>query len=224
MSNLFAVFGLGLAGIDPVGLFVLMAAMTAGLSRQKAIQFGLFVLLGTVFLGVSVSLLVGTSLSRLSGYVNNLSNNTWIVIDFALVLGLGGLGLYRLLVKSKKSNREDSQKTFKSIYVAAIFMIFTALTDATFLAVLALSAREDSIILSTIYTFLWTLISQSPLFFLVGAVVFNKHKNVIPKFTTFYDRYRLQFQKALSYFLIILAFIFVVDLYVYFTSGIWLIG
>ena len=223
MNNLAFIVGLGLAGIDPIGMMLLVTMQTAGLSKTKAYLYGGLVLFGTAILGFVLSSLLGRGLSDLASSINNFSNTVWVWIYLALILILTSWGIKRLSAKEQKEKEKD-QESSKGVYGAAAFMIFTALTDPTFLAVLALSGQVNHLLLSVLYNLLWVFISQAPLFLLLLAIMFNKHHVFIHKFNTYYKKYKQSINCTVTGLIFFSVFIFVADLIVYWFSGTWLLG
>ena len=223
MNNLAFIVSLGLAGIDPIGMMLLVTMQTAGLSKTKAYLYGGLVLFGTAILGFVLSSLLGRGLSDLASSINNFSNTVWVWIYLALILILTSWGIKRLSAKEQKEKEKD-QESSKGVYGAAAFMIFTALTDPTFLAVLALSGQVNHLLLSVLYNLLWVFISQAPLFLLLLAIMFNKHHVFIHKFNTYYKKYKQSINCTVTGLIFFSVFIFVADLIVYWFSGTWLLG
>lgn len=223
MNNLAFIVSLGLAGIDPVGMMLLITMQIAGLSKKKAFLYGGLVLFGTAILGCILSSLLGRGLSDLASSIDNFSNTVWVWIDLAFILILTVWGIKRLLVK-EQTEKESGQESSKDVYGAAAFMIFTALTDPTFLAVLALSGQVNHLLLSVLYNLLWVFISQAPLFLLLLAIVFNKHHVFIHKFNIYYKKYKQSINCTVTGLIFFSVFIFVADLIVYWFSGTWLLG
>ncbi|MFC3932977.1 hypothetical protein ACVR0S_08695 [Streptococcus dentapri] len=223
MNNLAFVISLGLAGIDPVGMMLLVTMQAAGLSKKKAYLYGGLVLFGTAVLGFILSSLLGRGLSDLASSIDNFSNTVWVWINLALILILTVWGMKRLSTEEQKEN-ESGQKNSRGVYAAAVFMMFTALTDPTFLAVLALSGQVNNLLLSILYNLLWVFISQAPLFLLLLAIVFNKHHVFIDKFNTYYKKYKKPINYAVTGLIFLAALVFVADLIVYWFSGAWLLG
>ena len=223
MNNLLFIVSLGFAGIDPVGMMLLITMQTAGLSKKKAFLYGGLVLFGTAILGFILSSLLGRGVSDLASSIDNFSNTVWVWINLALILILTVWGIKRLLAKEQKE-KEKGQKSSKGVYTAAAFMTFTALTDPTFLAVLALSGQVNHLFLSVLYNLLWVLISQAPLFLLLLAIVFNKHHIFIDKFNAYYEKYKRPINYAVTGLIFFSVFIFVANLIVYWFSGTWLLG
>lgn len=226
MNNLLVVLGLGLAGIDPVGMMILITAMTAKASKKQIYTYGILVLLGTTALGLTLSSLLGAGFaqigSHVEGAINSFSDTTWTWISFAIIAVLLLFAVKRL-VKKDVEEKEDS-KGGQGLLAGAVFMVFTAITDPTFIALMGLAGQVNNLALSILYSLLWTLVSQAPLFLLIGAVASGKHQIFIDKFSQMYSRYRAKIDTGITGLLFILAFVFLVDLLYFWMTGIWLLG
>ncbi|MGT2712179.1 hypothetical protein [Streptococcus oriscaviae] len=229
MANLVTVLGLGLAGIDPVGMLMLMAQLAAGGSKRQAVLFAGLVLFGTTLLGVALSTLLGSSLNKLSDFIgevgtaiNQLPDASWIWIDVALIALLIYWGIRRDNQKEIKENQ--SEKKITGIWAGVVFMVFTALTDPSFLAVLAISGHRNHFLLSLLYSTIWVLLSQAPLFLLTIAVIFNQHEKFVLEFNAFMDKYRPILNRGLTGLIYILAGVFTLDLALYLLAGSWLLA
>ena len=121
MNNLLFIVSLGFAGIDPVGMMLLITMQTAGLSKKKAFLYGGLVLFGTAILGFILSSLLGRGLSDLASSIDNFSNTVWVWINLALILILTAWGIKRLSAKEQKE-KEKGQKNSKGVYTAAAFV------------------------------------------------------------------------------------------------------
>ncbi|BAQ23605.1 uncharacterized protein SRT_03440 [Streptococcus troglodytae] len=214
MNNLLFVLGLGLAGIDPVGMILLIAMQAAGLSKKRVYLFGSLVLFGTVLLGFVLSIILGNGISNIAQALGQLPNIAWVWIYVVLIAALIAWGVKRLLTV-EELNSQSSQKSNKGIYAAAIFMIYTAIVDPTFLAVLALSGQVNNALLSLLCNLIWVLISQSPLFLLILAVMSNKHHLFIDKFNAFYDRCRQPIKCGITGLIFLSALVLLIDLSFY---------
>lgn len=223
MKDLAFVIGLALAGIDPVGMILLMTMQAVGLPLKKVYLFGGLILFGTALLGFSLSLILGNGISNLAQALGQLPDRVWVWIYLVLIAVLIAWGIKRLLAIEDLGN-QNSQKNSKGIYAAALFMISTAIMDPTFLAVLALSGQVNNTLLSLLYNLLWVLISQSPLFLLILAVMCNKHHVFIGKFNTFYKRYRQPIRCGITGMIFLSAIILITDLSSYCFLDSWLLG
>lgn len=221
MNNLLAVFGLGLAGIDPVGMMILITAMAAGLPKKQVYLYAALVFFGTALLGFALSAALGSSLSQLADSVNTISDTAWVYINLFLSLLLAGWGIRRVLAKEEK---EEDGKSGKGIYAAAAFMVFSALIDPTFIAVLALAGHSHNTAAALGYNFLWILLSQAPLFLLTASVSLNAHQKFISKFNSIYNRYKTRITHAITALIFLMALVFLIDLLYYLLGGIWLLG
>lgn len=228
MSNLPIVIGLGLAGIDPVGMLVLMGSLSTGLSKQKALLFGLLVLFGTSLTGTIFSELLGSTLRQLGNVLsksvtilNNVPDIGWVIFNLVVIIALIYWGLQR--DNKKHILEEKGQKSSKGLWFGAVFMIFTAVTDPSFLAVLALSGHKGNIILSFLYSFIWTILSQAPLFLLMVAILFNQHVRFVTKFNQMREKYQHLIHNFLTGLIYLIALVFVADLLSFLSTGQWLL-
>ncbi|HFI0424887.1 TPA: hypothetical protein ACGOWZ_001477 [Streptococcus suis] len=229
MANLVTVLGLGLAGIDPVGMLMLIAHLAAGGSKRQAILFAGLILSGTTLLGLILSTLLGSSLNKLSDLIgevgvaiNQLPDASWIWIDIVLIALLIYWGIRR--DNQKEYKEKQSEKKATSIWAGVVFMVFTAPTDPSFLAVLAISGHRNHFLLSLLYSTIWVLLSQAPLFLLTIAVIFNQHEKFVLEFTAFMDKYRPILNRGLTGLIYILAGVFTLDLALYLLAGSWLLA
>ncbi|HFI0120230.1 TPA: hypothetical protein ACGOWV_001073 [Streptococcus suis] len=229
MANLLTVLGLGLAGIDPVGMLMLIAHLAAGGSKRQAILFAGLILSGTTLLGLILSTLLGSSLNKLSDLIgevgaaiNQLPDASWIWIDIVLIALLIYWGIRR--DNQKEYKEKQSEKKATSIWAGVIFMIVSALTDPSFLAVLAISGYGNQLLLSLLYCTVWVLLSQAPLFLLTIAVIFNQHERFVLTFNAFVDKYRPKLHRGLTILIYVLAGVFTLDLALYLITGNWLLA
>lgn len=61
--------GLAIAGIDPAGAVIAIAALARGIAGRAVIGFAAVVVIGTTALGTALSLLVGQELAKSTGGV-----------------------------------------------------------------------------------------------------------------------------------------------------------
>ena len=57
-------FGLAIAGLDPAGALIALAALASGARRRTVVLYGAVVLLGTTALGAALSVLLGPELAE----------------------------------------------------------------------------------------------------------------------------------------------------------------
>lgn len=80
--------GLGLAGIAPVGMILLITMQAAGLSTKKVYLFGVMVLFETALLGFVSSVILGNGISNIAQTLGQLPNIAWVWIYVVLIAAL----------------------------------------------------------------------------------------------------------------------------------------
>ena len=214
--------GLGLAGIAPVGMILLNTMQASGLFTKKVYLFGGIVLFETALLGFVSSVILGNGISNIAQTLGQLPNIAWVWIYVVLIAALLAWGIKRLLTV-EKLNSQNSQKSRKSIYATAIFMIYTAIVEPTFLAVLALSGQVNNIPLSLLYKLIWVL-KPKPALLVDFGFMCNKHHLFIDKFNAFYDRYRQPIKCGITGLIFLSALVLLIDLSFYWLLDNWFSG
>lgn len=221
MDHFWLILGLGLAGIDPVGMLLLFSFLSQGLSRQKAILFGVGTLAGTTLLGAGLSLLLGNTLQHLANLLQTLPNVAWIWFNAVLVLALVVWGFYRL--HHPEHHEKKAEKTPKGMIPALGFMIVSPLLDPTFIGMMTVSSQHGLVMQPFLDAFLWTLISQSPLFLLTGAVMFGVHEKLVLAINGFRKKYHAVIHKLVTALIFLAASVFLADIVMYCVTGTWLL-
>ncbi|MGT2912089.1 hypothetical protein ACVR1I_10330 [Streptococcus cameli] len=102
------------------------------------------------------------------------------------------------------------------------FMLITALIDPTFIAVLALSGRQN-IVLAFFSNFIWGILSQLPLLLLALAILTNKHQKFTEKFNQFTAKNRQLTRQMMTGLFFLVSLILCSDLATNLITGSWLI-
>lgn len=221
MSHLWIIAGLGLAGIDPVGMLLLLRFLTQGLSRRRAVLFGAAALLGTALLGGVLSFLLGSTVQRLSDEISALPEGLWVWFNVALTVALLMWGVYRL--KHPEHHDRKADKTPRGMIPALLFLISTPLLDPTFVGMLAMASQHGAPWQPLADAFLWTLLSQSPLFLLTGAVMAGKHEKMVQLIDRFRTKNRNILHQTVTVLIFLSAAFFLADLIVHAATGIWMV-
>lgn len=197
---------LGLAGIDPLALMLLVVARASGMSRRGVVLFAVSVLLFTTLIGVSSDFLFSGLVKTVSIMLSRISDEVYLFSQILIALILGYWALKRIL--TAKSSREESNKEngftkflkYGAIFSGIIFS-FSALSDPSFLALIALSSNKH-ILISAGSFIVWTLVSQAPLFAFAISVIFK----VDDKFISWVEDFRRRNSRRISIILTILIF------------------
>lgn len=187
--NLFpTTFLLGLAGFDPTGAIVIISALAMGVSKKQIYLFAITTFLGTVITGVFSSFFVEKGVNYLSGLLNYIPDSIFMILEFVVSFLLLKWFVERVFFKSKKENKDEKKESFfvryikKGLFLVGLIFAVTALTDPSFIGLVTLSGHSTNISEIILANSVWILISQSPIFVLSIAVMFNKHEQTISYF------------------------------------------
>lgn len=180
---------LGIAGLDPLGVLIILASLSMKKNKYQITNFNLIVLLGTILLGLGYTTILSTIITKISPVFNRIPNFVYMYIEYIL-----GIFLLLLVIRRtyfKKSAKKDNyllSLLSKGLPVVAILFVFTSLTDPSFIALMTILSQHNNIFLTIIYTSIWLFISQLPSFILNITILFNKHELVIKKISKFLDK------------------------------------
>lgn len=182
MDVLAIAVGLGLAGVDVLGALTVLALLTAGASRKVIALFAGTVFFVTTAIGIILSLTLGGFVDELSRFASNLPDTAWVSIDLVVVCILWGWAARRWYRQSHNTPKIEKPKTnrwlrYGPLVIGGVFAL-SALTDPSFLAVIALAGHNGNILSIVFMHVLWVLVSQAPLFVLAIAVMSSKHERV----------------------------------------------
>ncbi|WP_057491750.1 hypothetical protein [Streptococcus orisasini] len=227
MANILIIVGLGFAGIDPVGMLLLLGGLAKGFDKKKALIFTLGVFLGTSLLGTVLSAIFGNRLSyvieNLLSSLFKLPDSLWVVIYIFTIFFLVILGLKRLRAIEKTAQDKAAKGGEKGLWGMIDIMIVTALIDPTFIAVLALSGRQH-LILAFMSNLIWVVLSQLPLFLLTLTILTNKHLAFTKWFNKLVAKHRQPVRNMVTGLVFLATFVLCSDLITYLITGTWLIN
>ncbi|MGT2948901.1 hypothetical protein [Streptococcus devriesei] len=227
MTNLLIIVGLGFAGIDPVGMLLLLGGLAKGFDKKKTLIYALGVFLGTSLLGTVLSAVFGNKLSyfieKLLSSLFKLPDSLWVVIYIFIIFFLVILGLKRLRAIEKIAQDKAAKGGKKGLWGMIGFMIMTALIDPTFIAVLALSGRQR-LVLAFMSNLIWVVLSQLPLFLLTFTILTNKHLIFTKWFDKLVAKHRQLVRNMVTGLVFLATFVLCSDLITYLITGTWLIN
>lgn len=215
-----ASLGLGLAGIDPAGALIAIAALAAGAKDRAVIAFGLVVLLGTALLGSVLSLVLGTELAQIDWLGLVPAGRAGAVLELVLGVGLLTWAIVRLTRRavSAPKPRRARAGTTGLIATGGLFAA-SAVLDPTFVAVTVLAGRAPSPAAVVVAQLLWVLVSQSPLLFLLVAIAVGGHQRAVDRFTRGWDRIKPGLGMTVTVALLLVGTTLVVDAAWWFATG-----
>ncbi len=167
MNVIALAFGLGMAGFDVFGAVLVVLLVASKLPKQRIAAFALIVLVGTVTAGVAASLLLGSSAELFAQALHRIPACVWVGAEGAASVGLLGWAVARLHrhIKSDKEPQESQDSRVlqwlrRSIMLGGIIYAASAFTDPSFLAVITIASREQSLLVVIMAHVVWLLVSQ----------------------------------------------------------------
>lgn len=225
---------LGFGGLDPVGAVLIMAALANGTKKKQVYLFSLMALLSTVVFGLIFSYGTSISLNYFINIMNHIPDMAYVFTGFLISIVCVAWFIRSTLLKGNKE-RVDDQKESKfmkfakrSMPLAGFIFGFWAMSDPTFWAVVALSAKEGNILLTTLCLTIWMLLGQIPLYTLVVSLIFNVYEKLIKIASRYLDKNnRRKKLSNVTRIIILLSILgigiyFFIDSLVYLLKGIWL--
>jgi hypothetical protein len=215
-----AAVGLGLAGLDPAGALIAVAALAAGARDRSVLAYGVVAILGTVLVGTVLSLGIGTELAQVDWLALLPVGRLAAIIEIALGVGLlvwAVVRLTRRTVHAPKPRRVRAG-TAGLISTGALFAL-SAVLDPTFVAVTVLAGRGPSPVAVVVAQLLWAVISQAPLVFLLVAIARGGHQAAVERFTRWWDRIKPALRWIVTIALLLIGITLVTDAIWWFATG-----
>lgn len=220
----FAVFGLGLAGLDPAGALLLGGALAAGATRRGAAVFGAIAVLGAAALGAACSLVLGVRADDLDIVAALPEGPGAAITEIVLAVLIGLWAVLRLRKRRPRPGKPRRTRPGTPVLMgAATAWTLAALLDPTFLAVVVLAARADSWVHVGFAHLLWSLVAQLPLVVLLVAVARRTHEPVVRWLARAWARVRPAVRQVVTAALLLVALLLLADGGLYLTTGSFLI-
>lgn len=228
MKALLLVLGLGLAGIDPWGLALLLAALAAGARKSHVIAFTLATFTGTVALGVVFSLSGKLIAGQFDALVPDLDDPMWAVVEIivaALIAYWVVLDLtQRSKAKATTQPKSPPRATVLEMVLSGLAFSSATVLDPTFFATAAIASQASALPPMIGLHAVWVLISQSPLFAFSLAFLFDAHQPLIDLAQPIWERVKRPVKRLFMIGLIIVAVGLTADAIVLFATGEYLIS
>lgn len=227
LQSIASAFGLGLAGIDPVGALLLLSAIGAKISRSKIAVFAMAVFLSTLFAGIFLSAVGAEVLDELSrSALFSDTSSVWAYVEILLALliidWLVRVHYMRNTPKKAKKPTRILHGSYGAFVVAGFVFALTSVIDPTFIAVVALAAKESSTTTVMMHS-VWILVSQVMFFGLAIAYWRGAHEPLVRWARSRWERHQALLKALLYITAVAAALFFVVDAGWYFITGKYLL-
>lgn len=227
LEAVLAAFGLGLAGIDPLGAGLLMTAIAANFTRSRIVLFCATVFLSAVIAGTILSVVGAGFIVSIKDLLPVPTSRVWLVVNLIIAAIILDWIVRRKLAEKKPKKKKLRKKLSSSYYaVIATGILFGAgsVLDPTFLASISLAAQSDGLPTIIVMHTVWIIVSQMMLFALFMAYLNSKHERVIAYGRMQYRKHKALLQNVL-YVAAFAAFLFLVsDTISYLLRGEYLIN
>ena len=217
---LVAALGLGLAGLDPAGALIAVAALSAGARDRAVALYGILVILGTAVFGSILSLSIGARLANVDWLALIPAGRAGAVLEIVLGAGLlawAALRLTRTTVRAPKPRRVRAGAW--GLVGTGLLFTLSAVLDPTFVALTVLAGRGADVAAVCVAQLLWALISQAPLVLLLVVMARGGHERAVGRFTSWWERARPVAKTLMTVALVLIGLVLVVDGVWWFVTG-----
>ena len=226
MKLLFSAVVLGITGFDPLGIPIIIGALSANADKKAITTFTLTVLFGSVISGTFMSVFLGNNISLLAIFFGLLPNYVWVVLNILLILGLSYWLIKRLTSSEnnkKKEVRTSSGWSQMDMFVTGLLFTLSAFPDPAFISLVVLCGHNGNLIVTIIAFTIWILISQFPIFLSNIAVINNCGEEFISKLETIKQKYGRLFERIINTAIVIIILVFIFNLMSFYFTKTWMI-
>lgn len=226
MEVILFALGLGLAGIDPLGLLLAMSARASGASRRQIVLLSIITLVGTVGVGTAIVWLLGDGVQAVASWFAGLPDTVWLWLEVIIILLLLIWAAKRVIVHLRPPRTEASASQLNRFIrygmtaVSVVFML-SMFADPTVLGLLTVAARHGQLLYAALGLAIWITLSQLPLFVFTIMMLCGADKAYIRWFTRFRSRYRRRISLAITAALGLIILVLLLDVGVFVLSGQW---
>lgn len=227
LEAVLAAFGLGIAGIDPLGAVILMTAIAANFSRSRIVLFCITVFLSGVLAGTVISVTGAGFIASIKDLIPVPTSSIWVLVNLTIAAIILVWVVRRKLAENKPKKEKVRKKlgsSFSGVVTTGFLFGAGSVLDPTFVANISLAAQTENLVTIVVMHTVWVIVSQIMLFGLFLAYLNGKHERVIAYSRLQYKKHKVLFQNIL-YVSVIGAFLFLVlDTLAYALTGNYLIN
>ncbi|GLQ16451.1 hypothetical protein [Maritalea porphyrae] len=181
MKSFLLVFTFGIAGIDPMGLTLLLAGIASGVKKRQVAAFGLATFFGTILLGVLFSLFGGQITDWIRPLVPQANDPSWAMAEIAVALLIGYWLFTHITARSRTHDNTEGRESGRpsSVFgmaVSGFAFSLSAVPDPAFLATAVIASQTSSLPKMIIMHSIWVLVSQILLFAFIAAYLLDAHE------------------------------------------------
>ena len=183
MAELFVTaLALGLAGIDPAGLLLALGSLAAGARERTVLIFTAIVVAGTALLGTVLTVTLGRQLREFDW--TSLFPPDWLgaTIEGLLAAALLTWAAVRVRLRRPEARPPRPAKrgrTGTALVWGGVLFAVSAPLDPTFVGLVVLAGRGQSVLATGLAHVTWIVVSQLPLVALGVAIIFRRHDRAV---------------------------------------------
>ena len=215
--------GLALAGLDPAGALIAVAALAAGSRPRLVLAFGGVVLLGTAALGACLSLTLGRRLGDVDWSVLVPDGNAGAGLELAVGVAILVWALLRLRRADVSAPKPHQQRSGARLLAVGVVFAAAAALDPTFVGLVVVAGRGEPWWQVVIAHLLWATVSQLPLTAILVAVATGRHVRLTAWFQGWWARMRPTARWLLTGVLVLAGAFLVLDATWLFATGEFLV-
>lgn len=208
-----AAAGLGIAGIDPGGALIAIGALAMGARERNVMVFGVVSILGTAVLGTVLSLTAGQRLQTLRWSALLPPDRLTALIELLIAAGLLWWAVARLRRPESRPPRPrgGTATSGPALLGLGVLWAAAAVLDPTFVGLVVLAGREESVLGVAAAHLLWIVVSQVPLLALMVATARGHQQRAVARFHRIWERARPVASAAGTGALVLGAAVFALD-------------
>ncbi|WCC79785.1 hypothetical protein O6R08_10005 [Cutibacterium equinum] len=204
LSFLAAALALGIAGFDPLGSFVLLAALGLGVKRRGVVILLLTSVGTSAIFGVAGVLGLGTLLARLGIHGLHVPHVVWVWL--VAILGAGSLGWAAWRLRPGAATQELDEDTSAAprstapgaLAISGLLVGMSSLIDPAFWAMLVHAAHLPHASWAVVESLIWVACSHSLLIGLVIAYLLGGPGRVTEMVTSIREDHAVAVHRGIS--------------------------
>jgi hypothetical protein len=216
---------LGLASLDLTATVLAVGALGAGARNRALLTFGCVCLVGTLVLGVTLSLVIGPRIAGLNlGSLlphDPAEDLIAAVVEVVLGLGLMTWGIVRALKPATTPPKPTVPRGLGPASLAAVGILFAlaAILDPPFLSLVVIAGRYEHFWSVVAAHSTWVCVSHAPLILILALAVGIDHDLIVNRFQSGWTRIRPIIVRLVTAIVLLSGALLLVDAAWFFVTG-----